>query len=255
MWNPFTTDYKELPEPLTKKDHPQLGFCYNPTSKDYEVVRIVSFGDHIRHSEVEIYSLKENSWRRIQNIPYSIESCSGGELLNGTLHWIDTRCTSQFVHGLNAEYIIAFDINSREFRTMPLPDYGQYELCCIALTLIDGFLSLFCNYETNSEIWMMMDYGAKESWTKAYTIPNFDHPLTVTKKGELIYRHNSTNLRWYVLKDRASRQLKSNSIKEDNVFQAITCIGNFRSIGLACSEVEWKTHELSRKGNNNSIDG
>jgi F-box interacting protein len=100
LFNPSTREYNLLPEwPYSNEFKEQdeysiSGFGYNSHRNDYEVIRIgydisdSKYGDCL----ASLYSLKTNSWRRINASPPcrrdpSFED-SVGILSNGTLHWL-----------------------------------------------------------------------------------------------------------------------------------------------------------------------
>ncbi|CAL5364226.1 unnamed protein product [Camellia sinensis] len=64
------------------------GFGYDSSNDDYKVVRISNFNDSL---EVKIYSLRTDSWRKIQDFPSNIigfHSMDSGKLANGSLNWV-----------------------------------------------------------------------------------------------------------------------------------------------------------------------
>ncbi|XP_043693193.1 F-box protein CPR1-like [Telopea speciosissima] len=89
LWNPLTRRHQKLPDtPITPIElfefpvrfdyHPNIvyGFGYDATTEDFKLVRIVQFYTRYQHSdrhysghsEVKVYSLSTNSWRRIRRL-------------------------------------------------------------------------------------------------------------------------------------------------------------------------------------------
>ncbi|XP_065617791.1 putative F-box protein At1g50870 [Quercus suber] len=70
LWNPYIRKFITLPKPLPKTYRPiawtysyRYGFGFDPRNNDYKVVRIA--GPYAPKPRlVEVYSLKEGSWRR-----------------------------------------------------------------------------------------------------------------------------------------------------------------------------------------------
>ncbi|KAF9625807.1 hypothetical protein IFM89_027139 [Coptis chinensis] len=146
--------------------------------------------------EAEIYSLAKNSWRVIQPMAYTFDAENAenrkGIFFNGVLHWVGTPCPTE-ESGCDlatTKYVIAFDTQSEEFRTVvQLPPDVPKGFCCIQLAVLDRRLCLVCNFDFEDvlkfEVWVMKDYGLKESWVKLYTITGFDHPY-ITNTGKFI---------------------------------------------------------------------
>ncbi|KAH0988906.1 hypothetical protein GBA52_000389 [Prunus armeniaca] len=69
----------------------RLGFGYDSATDDYKVVRIMEFrtSNGFCSSEVKVYGLKSNSWKRVQNLP-SNHRYFGSYIhcLNSALHWL-----------------------------------------------------------------------------------------------------------------------------------------------------------------------
>lgn len=99
VWNPSIHRFKRIPFTAielpadTKKWPAWYGFGYDSTNDDYKLVRVVVFtkNDDEMGSEVKIYSLKSNTWKKIQSLPcikelgmYSRQP----SFLNGALHWL-----------------------------------------------------------------------------------------------------------------------------------------------------------------------
>ncbi|KAM7523294.1 hypothetical protein LguiA_013196 [Lonicera macranthoides] len=104
-----------------------FGFGYDNAKDDYKVVRMVQFYGYDEESfwsEVNVYSLKSDSWRRIEDFPYyiSYERVSG-VLASGALHWVVSRKRRSWGHNSSADLIASFDIRSEEYRLVPQTKY------------------------------------------------------------------------------------------------------------------------------------
>ncbi|XP_026397092.1 putative F-box protein At3g16210 [Papaver somniferum] len=72
IWNPSSNEYKQLPRPSKKAcyDIDYYGFGYDYKNDDYKVVRIVDyFLETGAKSDVEVYTLRSDSWKSIDAIP------------------------------------------------------------------------------------------------------------------------------------------------------------------------------------------
>ncbi|XP_042512967.1 F-box protein CPR1-like [Macadamia integrifolia] len=199
LWNPSTTMHQKLP--LIPIDHTlydyAYGFGYDPITDDYKVLRVVGFhsNDHSWHSKVMVYSLRNNSWRRIEDMQFPSISLEWmrGLLVNSALHWVTEDWTG---HG----FLVSFDLTDEEYREMPLPDIVDYDFVddkfLMKVGVLGGQLCLVCSFSFRVEIWVMKDYGVRESWVKMFS--NEEHfviwqfyyltPVCYSKNGEFILR-------------------------------------------------------------------
>lgn len=189
LWNMSTGDYKVLPyEPVKLPvlwpgnwngyEQPiNYGFGYDSINDDYKVVRIVqqeisTHGEDIINSEVKVYSLKTNSWRRPEQVlPNNCFICSpefwkrGGRFLRGALHWPVRHIKPD----LNTCWIIAFDVETEKYHEIELPDDVK-KINYMVLGVLGGCLSVLSSGWFD-ELWMMKDYGVKQqSWTLLFKI-------------------------------------------------------------------------------------
>ncbi|KAM7528801.1 hypothetical protein LguiB_032211 [Lonicera macranthoides] len=69
-----------------------LGFAYDDARDDYTVVRMVQFYGKDKDtlsSEVSVYSLKLDSWRRTRDFPYYLSyEIDSSVFVSGALHWV-----------------------------------------------------------------------------------------------------------------------------------------------------------------------
>lgn len=125
---------------------------------------------------IQVYTLGSKCWKTIQ----STEGCmfSGplnksihGVLINGALHWSGATTTTQ---GSFSEAIVCFDINSERPGGVPLPkeiikplqhsdayrEVGMLGVCLCIMFSLEGI---------RTDVWVMQDYGVRESWAKVFT--------------------------------------------------------------------------------------
>ncbi|KAL2547741.1 F-box protein [Forsythia ovata] len=197
IYNPFTRDYKVLPNSTVFEDQNVIfGFGFNPINKDYKVIKIVYYHKTYnldilmpsrrlmdissQRSDVQIYNLGSNEWRSIGEAPYIIDKRSlPGVLVSGRLHWLSRLGK---YNGRYNRIIISFDLSDDSFREIPKPGGSKIWVhfivvvlgCClsVAVPLPGGNGAV--------EIWVMKEYGVQESWVKEFTlgayIPRFIHP-------------------------------------------------------------------------------
>ncbi|PIA50248.1 hypothetical protein AQUCO_01300767v1 [Aquilegia coerulea] len=184
LWNPSTRECKNLCPPLAREhnDYSSLVYClgYDISTDDYKVIRYRYDESHCKISDVCVYSMRSNSWKRIQDVPYNIYNADGvidgsfngryGMLLNGVIHWLGMYASVTSY----SQRIVSFDLAKDEFSDLQLrgivretgsriwKQLGVFEEClCIYLV----------NKKNNKiDLFMMKEYGVEESWTKMFTI-------------------------------------------------------------------------------------
>ncbi|KAM5581336.1 F-box/kelch-repeat protein [Rosa sericea] len=182
VWNPCTGEYKVLPNPPTDC-HPSdfYGFGYDSTADDYKIIR------GRRSSEealIHVFTLKTGSWRTIRDRD-NAEFWGKGCLFNGALHWL--------VPTYQGSRIMSFCLAEEKFEeTVPLLD--DYRVFHGVLVYKDHL----CVYQildgipADLSVWLMEEYGAKESWTQVIEF-SFKKlrgeewkPLCILQNGEIL---------------------------------------------------------------------
>ncbi|KAL3519335.1 hypothetical protein ACH5RR_017484 [Cinchona calisaya] len=224
LWNPSTRKYKTLPDsPLKYPDdgdassfslYKRYGFGYVAQEDDYKVFRVVEFRgpDSIWvGSEAKIYSLKSNSWKMVEDYPYSLPRIKWwGVHVNGVLHKV--LCISN-----SEKEIVAFDLRSEENYTVPKPDFSPVEYVDLSVSAMAGCLCLvgFRKNRRRTDIWIMKEYGVKKSWSKLLSIAALDgepysivSPLAYSKRGdEVLLNCDDEKLVWYDLRRKTTREV------------------------------------------------
>ncbi|XP_024200252.1 F-box/kelch-repeat protein At3g23880-like [Rosa chinensis] len=148
------------------------GFGYDYNSDDYKVISVL-YQSKTATFKSMIYTLRTNTWRRIQDYPLSAsltKKCA--TFVSGALYWLVRRIVN--IDAVT-KVIISLDLISEAYMEVPQPDYGtntcydQY-----GVGALEGCLCLLvCNITSRAqnELWVMKEYGVKESWTKYLTIP------------------------------------------------------------------------------------
>ncbi|KAF8007974.1 hypothetical protein BT93_K1843 [Corymbia citriodora subsp. variegata] len=182
LWNIFTRKHKAVPLPHPGMTHVVRGFCFDAKSNDYHVVRFLHFACvhyrcyEINKPQVEIYSLRTDSWRTLECEVPLLYHRSRAVSLNGNLHWyaLDWKAG---VAGSIASLDIAgevFDIMALSEEMLP----KDSSLVVAEVAVLNDLLAVFVcrggppgNHESHSpcSVWVMRDYGVPESWTKLYT--------------------------------------------------------------------------------------
>ncbi|XP_068334467.1 F-box/kelch-repeat protein At3g06240-like [Pyrus communis] len=217
LWNPCTGNSNEIPKPAPKVFLPSFyGFGYDSATDDYKVI-CQCLTEHLTY-EVFLYTLKMGSWRILEGLN-DRELRRRGLLFNGALHWIDykhgedgkIRAKSAIGRVGAKSVITSFDLAREKFQELvPLPsvledqsigyDVGDYK-CSNLLCLLTNF-SLW-----NTEIWVMMEYGVEESWTKLILLEdqNLSHTVYVSQDDKIFIQSTQGGLKLYDIKENRYR--------------------------------------------------
>ncbi|KAJ4714708.1 putative F-box family protein [Melia azedarach] len=233
LFNPSTKEHRILPNFYSGLDNCYVyfdGFGYDASTDNFKLVRIIVFNNPL-YTEVTVYRLKTNTWKRIENFPfYFFTNAGNGALASGALHWVANL-------NLNADeddLIIAFDLKKEEFYQVPIPPAGEGGFF-ISTEVLGGCLSVVCmyDYERPCDFWVMKEYGVKESWTKLFSfqegaiIPSAYVPaLAYSKSGDKVLVQHQGNLYWYHLDDQRVESIVEIDCK---VYNAIVCVDSLVS--------------------------
>ncbi|KAK2972774.1 hypothetical protein RJ640_027869 [Escallonia rubra] len=190
-------------------------------SCEYKVIRIAQLHEddedgagYVFHSvNVEIYNLSTNSWREINAVVPFVWFFPCSELLfNGHFHW----WADDEDHG--GESMLSFHISTEVFQQIQLPDVCAFpdgnERAFLVLNESIALVLYNPSAQASFDIWLMIEYGVAESWTKLFTIGPFvqvEHPLLFWKHELLLEKANGQLV---------SCNLKSQRLKEFQVYGA-----------------------------------
>ncbi|KAB2061378.1 hypothetical protein E1A91_A10G084800v1 [Gossypium mustelinum] len=188
LWNPSTRKCHYLPalDEDISMDHDTipgynydnstiLGFGYDKITEDYKVVKMLRSKTQ-NCFKVTIYSQKSNTWRRIKDCPYDIPiNYNDGAYVNNAIHWVGDEILS----GRNV--IFGLHLNTEEYLEVPEGKRSSEDKKCGAyycegfsymnVGVLGGCLCVSrdfssCPIEDHVNIWVMKEYGVKESWTE-----------------------------------------------------------------------------------------
>ncbi|KAK9284933.1 hypothetical protein L1049_024114 [Liquidambar formosana] len=226
VYNPITGEYVNIP------DGRRLSECYVvsrfgvcPKSNQYKVVRFVgrfTVQDTFKW-ETEIYTLGTDNWRAVEGTFSSLGGLPSGAVLNGALHWVVTDRR-------NSEFISCFDFEDEGFRSIvPPSQFGMHHKKrrkWMSLGVLGGCLYI-CDFpfDDHFDIWVMKDYGIRESWTKEFVIQtpityntglrDFYQPIRLLGDGEILMLHNNKALVSYNLKEGSFLDLDIYGVQSD----------------------------------------
>jgi len=248
LWNPTNDEFKVLPESPTKLE-PSVcyeielerlhGFGYDRVRDDYKVIRYVHYelnlsdyesdSDHesdsyyesdalslptsvSREDVWEIYSLRSNSWRKLDlDMPCGMRTNVGVYVyLNGVWHWWDDDDDD------NDAYLVSLDLSKEVVCITPMPSTKIVNFVFGSemrhLTVLNDHIALISYYEqlATFHISILGEVGVKESWTKLFTLgplPGIHHPIGEGKNGDLFFRRDDNVLVWFNLRTQMMEDL------------------------------------------------
>ena len=90
----------------------------------------------------EVYSLKNDSWRRLPDCPYNLlYKRAFAMLVSGALHWLVTSKAESDRTNL----ILAFDLGIEEYRLVPHPDISDI-ISLMNVGVLGGCLTIYCSH-------------------------------------------------------------------------------------------------------------
>ncbi|KAJ6860347.1 hypothetical protein NC651_036652 [Populus alba x Populus x berolinensis] len=161
---------RELAIPGSSEDDAFYGFGYDVKLDDYKIVRgsistsTNSTDGSNSETKVEVFTLKSNKWRTIQDLRCSALLEGQGTSANGALHWLFRQENG----GSKKRVMVSFDLSEEKFLEMaPLrgltEDDSSWDL---ELKVLGDWLCLYSHYGLICEAWIMKEYSSEASWTR-----------------------------------------------------------------------------------------
>ncbi|GAU41263.1 hypothetical protein TSUD_349030 [Trifolium subterraneum] len=206
---------------------PPQGFGYNSVEKDYKVIHNVEYpkdfkgdwiylpnkGDPFWETGVheldmnddfwlekgfivdrydpfwEIYSLKSNSWKKLDGVDMPIPCLGWSHVnLNEFFHWLSLK-----------DGMVSFDFSKEIFFATALPSDSNviHTLVESNLVVLNGSVSLVNNQHlTYFHIWILGELGVKESWRKIFIVrpsSGLMKSIGAGKKSSIFFRDMKSN--------------------------------------------------------------
>ncbi|XP_058723825.1 F-box/kelch-repeat protein At3g23880-like [Vicia villosa] len=173
LWNPSIRKFTILPSLewgyLTSYF---FSFGYDDFSDTYKVVAVcyepIFIDGVFSHCEnlVKVHTLGTTSWTRIQDFPHNtLIREESGKFASGAINWLT------YMHTRSSWVILSLDLEKEFYRDLPQPDYGGVNVVSFNLEVLRECLCIFSHTETYTDVWLMKEYGNKDSWTKLFRLP------------------------------------------------------------------------------------
>ncbi|XP_062088199.1 F-box protein CPR1-like [Humulus lupulus] len=253
IWNPSTRKYRkvpisgliDLPFPDNLYEYGIVGFGYDPVNDDHKLARMVHYfkkdvrSVHLFHSEVKVYSLNFNTWKRVCDFPY--QGCHRGKsiLVGNSFHWL-----MGLQYGTKSSTItVAFDFVTEKYHQIPRANRNtKGKDYYSTMTELGGWLCDVVKFGKYSEkadyvdFWVMKEYGVKESWTKLLTVVPSNvtgsfkslMPLAYFKSShQILFDQDDEKFMLYDLEKKEAKSVKN----YPRSFQKIACVRGLIGVG------------------------
>jgi F-box interacting protein len=192
--NPSTGKFKILP-PLENlpqgKSKTGYSIGYDGFSDTYKVVAVTCYRFHksdlFCKTQVRIYNSNTNFWKRIADFPSKIMSKPGwydGIFVSGTINWVIPRDQDND----SSWVILSLDLGNESYEEILQPNFGLDEpLEILNSGIFKDCLCLLAHTNTFLDIWVMKDYGNKDSWNKFFNVSFEELDYTCCVFVKLVY--------------------------------------------------------------------
>ncbi|PNX96451.1 F-box protein [Trifolium pratense] len=202
LWNPATEEIIEIPigHAEIKPEFTTLvfphGFGYDDVGDDYKIIQHV---DYIMANENpledledvmipdpfwEIYSLKSNSWRKIDfDMPIISWIFNSIVYFDGVCHWLG-----------ETNMVVSFQLCNEVYFITPCPfeeDTHDKEFE-VNLTVLNESVAIItnCNNTTFFQVFILGEFGVEESWIRLFDVELMscmEQPIGAGKKGNIFF--------------------------------------------------------------------
>jgi len=109
------------------------------------------------------------SWRKIQDFPCTPYTpyLEPGKFVSGTFNWLAYKDK----YSVSSLLIVSLGLEKESYGEILQPDYGSVDVLSKSLWVLRDCLSILSNSNTFSDVWLMKEYGNKDSWTRLFRVP------------------------------------------------------------------------------------
>ncbi|OVA15186.1 F-box domain [Macleaya cordata] len=174
LWNPSTKEFKKLPVPIMFEDHGG-----NDERACARALRTYLTRNGAGWATITYGFGYDSNIEDYRKQP--------GVLVNGALHWKAIRVVESEDDDL--EVIVSFVIVNNRFKDVPQPE-NLYSKLGKEVGVLGGCLCLLDKIDmARVDVWVMGDYGVRESWTKLFSIS--DKTITQSRSVRLIQSYKN----------------------------------------------------------------
>ena len=88
--------------------------------------------------------------------------------MNGTINWLEAK----HQESKRSYFVVSFDLRKESYQKILLPDCGEADVNLSNLGVLRDWLCMIYGHD----VWVMKEYGNKESWTKLFTVSYMQGP-------------------------------------------------------------------------------
>ncbi|CAJ2638486.1 F-box/kelch-repeat protein [Trifolium pratense] len=168
FWNPSIQKLKISPNLYAYVCNTMYGFGYDRYNDNYKVVAISCYDSG--KTKVNVHTMGTNCWRRIQEFPSGVVPVGeSGKFVGGTVNWLASENGVEL--NSSSLCIVSLDLGNESYQKILQPDYGDVNVVSLTLGELRDCLCIFARGKSFVDVWLMKEYGKKESWNKLFTIP------------------------------------------------------------------------------------
>ncbi|CAN0897024.1 F-box protein CPR1 [Linum grandiflorum] len=225
------------------------GFGYDSVSGEYKVVRVFHTKcDDNSYLETQVvqFGVRSFSFKDVE-IPYVLYQKIGA-FLGGAVHWV----AGKFDDLASPKVILRFELGFGEYKEIPQPEYARGGGLSLRVGELGNCLCVLDNCDDKFvDVWMMKEYGVKESWMKFFSVPypglcykdrhqieprglarskgDGIRPLGMSMTGkEILLQVDGKGLVWYDLNKGSVVEVTIRGLKTEFVLAAV-CFGSLVS--------------------------
>ncbi|KAI5411101.1 hypothetical protein KIW84_056301 [Lathyrus oleraceus] len=155
------------------------GFGYDSVTDNYKVVVI-------EKTQVKVHTLGTKFWKNIGDFPKATDhEQKSGKYVSGTINWLAQRWPRS-----SPPFIVSFDLGNESYQEVLLPDNKEVNDNFFTLDVFADCLCVLCGHD----VWLMKEYGNKESWTKLFTISYLKDPSMRYSWTKVVYVYEDGQL-------------------------------------------------------------
>lgn len=161
---------------------------------------------HVYEPFLEIYSLRSNSWRKL-NMDLSV-----------FWHGCCMMNLKELCHWQVNDQMASFDFSNEIFFETTLPSFDLKDNAKTDLAVLHGSVACIYNAVKTGylHIWILGELGVKESWTKLFVlgpVPCIGHPIGVRIKSVMFYLKEDEKIAWI---DLSTQRIEEIGVKAES---------------------------------------
>jgi F-box interacting protein len=230
LYNPSIKKVTKLPSIDLPREvgTTRYAFGYDPFIDNYKVVAVFShYNNYEAKVKVHSYTLRTDSWKRIKNFPsrfsdpFGTSNSKHGIFMRGTVNWLT------FSESTDSDAIVSLHLGMESYQEISLPNLSDGMLTlyvmrdCLCVFVISKDRNVKEEYFF-TDVWLMKEYGNKESWIKLCRIPffgkyDFHTDIVYISEDNNHVLSRNANFNWIIYNLKNNTTTINNSKTHDNL--------------------------------------